>query len=317
MELRLSKLVDYLMGTADIRNLDELNPAELTMKTPGTGALVTVIVGYHEPYLERLPLNVNWVDANPVSPTYRRVLKRKSKIFNPATPQWHHTWEVIDELTEFYFPEQYYAPGDDPNGEMLRQLLEHVSIDSGNPHGTTAKMVGALPLSGGSLTGPLKLAVDPIHELEAATKQYVDAWFAGVDGRIKTTEKAVVDFSLKIDGFTTSITDMTELVTGMSETVATVTEFYDGFTTALNDIQTQITQLTDMIPRKFTFRKSLAEKAVVWLITHNRKSVDFLWSIADEDGVPILPDDIRPLSPDQIRVAFNAPTAGSANFLFI
>ena len=32
-----------------------------------------------------------------------------------------------------------------------------------------------LPLSGGTMTGPLILAADPVQPLEAATKQYVDA----------------------------------------------------------------------------------------------------------------------------------------------
>lgn len=36
-----------------------------------------------------------------------------------------------------------------------------------------------LPLSGGMLTGPLELAVDPVNPLEAATKQYVDNKIAG------------------------------------------------------------------------------------------------------------------------------------------
>lgn len=42
-----------------------------------------------------------------------------------------------------------------------------------------ATLSGALPLTGGTMTGPLVLAADPTAALEAATKAYVDNVFAG------------------------------------------------------------------------------------------------------------------------------------------
>ena len=38
----------------------------------------------------------------------------------------------------------------------------------------TAEQVGALPISGGTMTGNLILNGDPTNNLQAATKQYVD-----------------------------------------------------------------------------------------------------------------------------------------------
>jgi hypothetical protein len=45
--------------------------------------------------------------------------------------------------------------------------------------GTTPAWVGVLPLAGGTLTGPLLLAADPVAALGAATKAYVDAQVSG------------------------------------------------------------------------------------------------------------------------------------------
>ena len=45
----------------------------------------------------------------------------------------------------------------------------------------TATDVGALPTTGGTMTGPLTLSGNPSANLQAATKQYVDTAIAGID----------------------------------------------------------------------------------------------------------------------------------------
>lgn len=44
----------------------------------------------------------------------------------------------------------------------------------------TAGELGALPISGGTMTGPLTLSGDPAEDLQAATKQYVDSALADI-----------------------------------------------------------------------------------------------------------------------------------------
>jgi hypothetical protein len=52
-------------------------------------------------------------------------------------------------------------------------VVTHVNAMSGDVI-LTASSVGAVPATGGSMSGPLTLAADPAAPLEAATKQYVD-----------------------------------------------------------------------------------------------------------------------------------------------
>lgn len=60
-------------------------------------------------------------------------------------------------------------------GYAKQSALEDHTANKSNPHKVTAGQIGALPLSGGTMTGGLTLVGDPVSEMEAATKQYVDA----------------------------------------------------------------------------------------------------------------------------------------------
>jgi hypothetical protein len=62
-----------------------------------------------------------------------------------------------------------------------------------NAANSAAIVAGALPLSGGTLTGPLILAADPTNVRGAATKQYVDARVGGV-GFLPTTGGTLTGF---------------------------------------------------------------------------------------------------------------------------
>jgi len=62
-----------------------------------------------------------------------------------------------------------------------------------NAAASAAAVAGALPLSGGTMTGPITLAADPIASLQPATKQYVDARVGGV-GFLPTTGGTMTGF---------------------------------------------------------------------------------------------------------------------------
>jgi len=72
------------------------------------------------------------------------------------------------------------VPGSDTNhwGEVLNDYLE-VAHNADGSLKDQAVIDGALPKSGGTLTGPLTLAADPSSALQASTKQYVDGLTGG------------------------------------------------------------------------------------------------------------------------------------------
>lgn len=75
-----------------------------------------------------------------------------------------------------------------------QNLTEHTENNS-NPHQVTAAQVGALPLSGGTLTGTLVLSGNPTNTNDAVTKSYVDT---------KIAEIPTPDVSAQIEAHNTS-----------------------------------------------------------------------------------------------------------------
>lgn len=60
--------------------------------------------------------------------------------------------------------------------------------------------IGALPVSGGTLSGPLTLSADPTDPFQAATKAYVDAAVGGVDVPVASVNGQVGAVSLTASG---------------------------------------------------------------------------------------------------------------------
>lgn len=76
----------------------------------------------------------------------------------------------------------------------------------------TATEVGALPITGGTLTGPLTLSEDPTGNLSPATKQYVDG---AVEESIQYIPYGHLDSTSTPTVMTASIPGITELNTGL------------------------------------------------------------------------------------------------------
>lgn len=96
----------------------------------------------------------------------RRILYGSSRIYN-----WQWVNPPFVQGTVYETVEKY-------DGKVVykKKLADGIywSIDDGATWKPEAIYVGALPISGGTMTGSLVLKGDPAEDLEAATKQYVD-----------------------------------------------------------------------------------------------------------------------------------------------
>lgn len=103
------------------------------------------------------------------------------------------------------------------------------TYNGGSAITVSANTVGALSLSGGTMTGNLTLSADPTQALHAATKQYVDAASSGLDikasVRAGTTAALTVTYANGASGVGATLTN-----TG---TLAAIV--LDGVTLAVND----------------------------------------------------------------------------------
>lgn len=110
MEKKLQTLIENFDKLVDIQNLDELNPIKVTLTHPTLNTSSVFVCSYTEPYRLTLPLNVVWLDFNPMSINYRKALIRVSKDADATTGRTH-TWSVIETYDEA-FATQYYDTED-------------------------------------------------------------------------------------------------------------------------------------------------------------------------------------------------------------
>lgn len=95
-------------------------------------------------------------------------------------------------------------------------LTAPVAISLGGTNATTSSAaltnLGALPLAGGTMTGLLILSADPVANLGAATKQYVDAVSLGIQAKPAAATATTANITLvgeqTIDGVLTSTSEV-------------------------------------------------------------------------------------------------------------
>lgn len=108
MELRLEQLIGDLERVSNMRNLDANNPIVLRISHPTNATVHVIVCATTEPHTLVLPLNVTWFVYDPISPFYRKALRRVSK---DDSESYEHTWELVDTY-DAVFVSQYYDEAD-------------------------------------------------------------------------------------------------------------------------------------------------------------------------------------------------------------
>lgn len=105
-ELRLDQLINDLERLSNMQNLDSLNPIVIRISHPTNRTVAAIVCSQKEPFTLVLPLNVTWIDLNPLSANYRKALRRSSKNEDVQHGR-EHTWEIV-ELYDEVFVVQFY-----------------------------------------------------------------------------------------------------------------------------------------------------------------------------------------------------------------
>lgn len=191
MERKLQTFIQRAIGLADVRNLSPDNPITLTIEAPNSSLKTLIVVAVNEPWQYPLPVNVTWINFNPRSPYFKRALKRVSKDQQSPNSPFQHTWGLLTKYLDIFEPPQYY---DSDTGATDDVLTQHIN-NKGNPHETTALHVGALPLTGGTMTGPIIARTLDIAEEYGSTelipKQFVDNLAVSINNNIQSIERRI------------------------------------------------------------------------------------------------------------------------------
>ncbi len=284
MEHKLQELVNRLMRVASLRNLNDDNPIKITLENPNIHGSTVVIIAVYEPYVYPLPLNVTWICADANSRFYQLPLKRSSKTVSPSTPDFKHTWTEVRAYADIFHPPQYYDDDDyTPEDVLLQQFLDHLRNKS-NPHETNANQVGALPLEGGTMLGPLMLHRSPLNETEAAHKRYVDAGLSQLSVSLSNVNNGLIVNTIKVE---------------------TVESDLQSVSQALIQLQTLHNRTLG-----FSFIKTIPSRS--WVVQHDLNSAFITIVVFDDTGNVILPDTIHKDNNNRLTISFLSETTGSA-----
>lgn len=234
-----------------------------------SGAEVMLVVSYTEPSSVEAPLNLVWVQGDPAHIDFKKARKRSSRV---ASGGFTHSWAEITDYAQL--TTQFW---DTPQPEDLDHILHDATI--GNAHGTTAEETGALPVTGGTMTGPLILkpgsALTDIANDEATPRWWVNLFTAPI--QILATQ---------------------------------VKQAQAGMLTQINGVRNRVTALENRLRSK-GYVHTQAEAATEWNIVHNMASQNINLSIKNEEGDTVLAN-VHYVSDSTLVIQFAVPTVGQA-----
>ena len=106
MELKLKKLIDNVVGIANLQSLDSTNSIVVRLSNSYTAKINVFVCSFYEPLDLILPINVTWINSNPSSQFYMQALVRVNKT-NVAGDNFTHQWRVATQYSAVMAEQTY------------------------------------------------------------------------------------------------------------------------------------------------------------------------------------------------------------------
>lgn len=176
VDKRLFEFVQACRKISDMRGVSASNPTVLRLTIPSTGHLCIIVCGYEEPSSQYiLPLNVLWLNVNPSSSSYLRLLRRLEK--NTGTAGLVDKWALVDSFEILDILQEY----DEVDKERLQATI-NVGLAGSNKLGLARLSVAPLSSSNPIAVGdndprlsdsrtplPHTHALPPVTQIRSAT----------------------------------------------------------------------------------------------------------------------------------------------------
>lgn len=286
MDPELEQLIARLFSVAGSKGLSATKSIALVLEAPSTYENVQVIVSHTEPYTVTAPLNIVWLVADTQSSNYGKPLKRQARV---ASATYNHSWTEVTTKNDIYTPTQVW----DIPRPSNQDFIDHInSVD--NPHRTSATDMGALPLSGGSMTGALFVRTDTIpdnfNDNEAVPKSWVLAIKATIEQRF--------------GGFSQGLSYVINQLNLLKARVTTVE-------TKVNTNHGPRIDALEAYRDTLGFTYNQETEAPTWNINHSLNSTHVIVQVYDINNNMVLPARIKIVDENNVDVIFANSITGS------
>jgi len=268
----VSDLVTGLMTYANKRGLTSANPVTITLQDSVTSYQpIRFIVATAEPYTAVMPLDLMWLVTDSSSPNFNKVLRRVNR-----TPSngYNQTWVEMTVLSAVWIAQTWDTAI--PSDQYAR---DHVAT-AGNPHNTTAADVGALDLTGGSMTGALTPRPTPVGDYlstEVVPRSWIDTALNAVRSLTTTVKTLQTNLNTQFVNLRTRVQVLESEIIGLRVLVYTPTAASD-----------------------------------TWNITHTFNKSNVLVEVFDTNNMKVIPASIQIIDAANVQIIFAIPFLGRA-----
>lgn len=282
---------DRIVLAAESRGLAADHPVIVALNNVDTGYKdVRFVVSHTEPVGITSPLNVMWIVSDPVNADFNKVLRRSSRS-NSGT--YEHAWSEVLQEPDLYVSQVWDLP--EPEHQVL---YDHIAL-IGNPHRTRPVDMGALPTSGGKLTGQLETRTLEAGEQYAQTEVFPRSFLESSLGPLRSITNSLMMYFGNLNNQVGSIRNRTTTVEGRMTTV-------EESMAALE------TSAGDSAAKGYAHTQETA--AQEWAITHNLGTMDVLVQVY-ENGEVVWPSSTSSTDENTVSVKFAIPITGSARII--